>query len=99
MGNYHPVQPLPMEISSFTDTEILLHNLLPVGSPVTERQNRSTVVCFSCGESGHAASRCPTLDETFSFLPTRWRGDRVGDGFVMRSPRMMADRRRAGNDE
>ena len=92
MGNYHPVQPLPKERSSFTDMEILLQNLLLVGSPVTEhsrpteRQNRSTVVCFSCGDSGHAASRCPTLDETFPFLPMGWRADRVGDGFVMRSP-------------
>ena len=55
MGNYHPVQPLPQERYSVTDMELLLQNLLPVGSPVTEelqpteRQNSSTVVCFSCG--------------------------------------------------
>ena len=49
-----------------------------------ERQNRS---------SSHAASRCPTLNETFAFLPTGWQADRVGDGYVMRSPQMMADRR------
>ena len=103
MGNTHPVQPLQQECSSFTDMEILLQNLLPVGSPVTEepqpteRQNRSTVVCFSCGEPGHAASRCPTLNETFPFLPTGWQADWVGDGYVMRSLRMMADRRRMGN--
>ena len=89
MGNYHPVQPLPQERSRFTDMEILLQNLLPVGSPVTEqsqpteRQNRSTVVCFLCSESDHAAPRCPTLNETFPFLPTGWRADRVGDGFAM----------------
>ena len=92
MGKYHPVQPLRKERSSFTDMEIFLQNFLPVVSSVmeqsrpTERKNRSTVVCFSCGKSGLAASRCPTLDEKFPFLRTGWRADRVGDGFAMRSP-------------
>ena len=53
MGNIHPVQPLQQERSSFTDMDILLQNLLPVGSPVTEeprlteRQNRSSGVLES----------------------------------------------------
>ena len=103
MGNIRPVQPLQQKRSSFTDMVILLQNLLPVGSPVTEeprlteRQNRSSGVCFSYGESSHAASLCPTLNETFPFLPTGWQADRVGDGYVMRSSRMMADHRRMGN--
>ena len=48
MGNIHPVQPLQQECSSVTDMEILLQNLLPVRSPVTEEprltecQNRSS---------------------------------------------------------
>ena len=37
MGDYHPVQPTPMERSSITDMEVLLHNLLPVRSPVAEQ--------------------------------------------------------------
>ena len=93
------VQPLLKERSSFTDMEILLQSLLPVGSPAMEQprptvhHNRSTVVSFSCGESGHA-----TLDEAFPFLPAGWRSDRAGDGFIMPSPRKVADRHQAAND-
>ena len=56
------MEPLLQERSIFTDMEILLQSLLPVGSPVTEQprpmahHNMSTVVCSSCGGSGHAAS-------------------------------------------
>ena len=102
MGNDQPVQPAPLERSSCTDMEVLLQNLLPVGPPAmeqphpAERRNRLTVVC---GESGYVASWCPTLDKTFPFMPPGWQAERVGDGFVMRSPRMMAERRRAGNDD
>ena len=98
LGKEHPVQPLLEDRSSFTDMEILLQSLFPVRSPATEQprptvhHNRLTVVCCSCGESGHAASRWPTLDEAFSFLPAGWRADRAGDGFVMRSPRKVVKR-------
>ena len=80
MGNNQPVHPAPMGRSSFTDMEVLIQNLLPVGPPTLEqpprgpeRRNRPTVVCFSCGESGHW---CPTLDETFPFLPPGWQAER-----------------------
>ena len=72
------MQSAPMERSSLTDMEVLLQNLLLVGPPAmeqphpAERRNRLTVVCFSCGESGHAASWCLTLDETFPFLTPGW---------------------------
>ena len=75
MGKEHPMRPLLPERSSFMDMEILLQSLLPVGSLATELpppavgRHGSTVVCFSCGESGHPASRCPTLDDMFPFLP------------------------------
>ena len=36
IGNIHPMQPLQQERSSFTNIEILLQNLLPVGSLLTE---------------------------------------------------------------
>ena len=75
MGPEHPVWPVSQESSNQTDIEILIHSLLPVGSvaeeyvrPTVDR-HESTLVCFSCGESGHATLRCPVLDDSFPFLP------------------------------
>ena len=62
MGEKHPVRPLLQERSSLTDMDILLQSLLPVGSLALEQplpavgHHESTMVCFSCGASGHAAS-------------------------------------------
>ena len=103
MGEEHPVRPLLPERSSFTDMDILLQGLLPVGSQATELpppavgRHGSTVVCFSCGESGHPASRYSTLNNTFPFLLPGWQAEWTGDGFVMRSPQKEADRYQAGN--
>ena len=75
----HPVQPVVQEGSGLTDIEILLQSMLPVVSmtkenvrPPSDRQEL-TAGCFSCGESGHATSQCPVLDESFLFLPPGWR--------------------------
>ena len=40
------------------------------------RRDWTDVVCFSCGKSGHTATRCPTLDEAFPFLQPGWRTER-----------------------
>ena len=59
LGAVYPVQPVVRERSRLTDIEILLQNMLPVGSvieadvpPPVPRQE-STAGCFSCGVLAH----------------------------------------------
>ena len=61
------------------------------------RRDWTDVVCFSCGKSGHAATRCPNLDESFPFLQPGWRTEKTPGGFIMIPPRVITDRRRAEN--
>ena len=55
------------------------------------------MVCFSCGKSGHAATRCPNLDESFPFMQPVWQTEKTPGGFIMIPPRVAMDRRRAEN--
>ena len=64
----------------------------PVRPPTRQRPIRrdwkwNGVVCFSCGKSGHAATRCPALDELFPFMLPGWRAESTQGGYVMISPR------------
>ena len=65
--------------------------------PDTRRQDWTGVLCFLFGEVGHRASRCPNLDITFPCLLPGWKAEKVGDGYIMISPRVMEERRRAEN--
>ena len=57
----------------------------------------SAVKCFSCGNTGHSAVRCPKLDITFPFMLPGWRAEKTSIGYMMISPRRAMDRNRAEN--
>ena len=44
------------------------------------RRDWNGVVCFSCGKSGHAATHCPNLNESFPFMQPGWRVLLLPDG-------------------
>ena len=62
--------------------------------PRPVRRDWSEVKCFSCGKSGHSATRCPTFDMTFPFILPGWKAEKTSTGYVMVSPKMAMDRRR-----
>ena len=69
----------------------------PRGGPM--RKDWSDMKCFSCGKSGHSATRCPTLDVSFPFILPGWKAVKKPTGFMMISPKMAMDRRRAENED
>ena len=63
------------------------------------RRDWNTIVCFSCGKAGHSATRCPVLDDLFPFILPGWRAEMTPGGFIMISPHVAAERRRAENGD
>ena len=63
------------------------------------RRDRNDVGCFSCGKSGHAATRCPALDKSFPFMLPGWRAESTLGGFIMISPSVTAKRLRTENGD
>ena len=52
------------------------------------------MLCFSCGKSGHAATRCPNLNDSFPFMQPGWQTEKTPGGIIMIPPRVAMDRRR-----
>ena len=74
----------------------------PARPPTRQRPIRrdwNGVVCYSCGKSGHAATRCLALDESFPFMLPGWRAEKTPGGFVMISPWVVTERRRTENGD
>ena len=95
--------PAPPPKTGVTDMETLLQHLLPgMPAPVSRtrpgpvRRDWATIVCFSCGKSGHGVGRCPELNETFPYMLPGWSAEKVGSSYLMISPRVAAERLWAG---
>ena len=48
---------------------------------------------------GHSATRCPTLNVSFPFILPGWKAEKTSTGYLMISPKMATDRRRAENED
>ena len=84
----------PPPQTGIAGVEALLQRLLPrtpvialLARPGPARRDWNTIVCFSCGKSGHRVSRCPKINETIPYNLPGWTTEEVGGSYVMISPR------------
>ena len=54
---------------------------------------------FLMREDGHSAARCPTLNVAFPFILPGLKAEKTLTGYLMISPKMASDRRRAENED
>ena len=97
-----PVVSPPESVGLERLLRLYLSGQQPVRPPTRQRPIRrdwNGVVCFSCGKSGHTATRCPALDESFPFMLPGWRAEKTPGGFVMISPRVATESRRMENGD
>ena len=62
------------------------------------RCNWADVICFSCGKTGHSATRCPKLDVSFPFMLPGWKSENTPNGYLMISPKWTAAGRKTKTD-
>ena len=98
-----PPPPVPVEPAGL---EMMLRTYLAEQQPSRQqprfrpaRRSWPEMKCFSCGKTGHGANSCPTLDVTFPFILSGWKAEKTQTGFLMISPKMATDCRRAENDD
>ena len=75
------------------ENRLLRTPAIPQVVQAPQRAAFTTTMCFSCGKSGHAATRCPNLDESFPFMQPGWQAEKTPGGFIMIPPRVVMDRR------
>ena len=97
----NPVVPVPPVLPSWNTQ---LKSYLGVGRMSDQglgqrpvQRDWSTVKCFSCGNTGHSAVRCPKLDITFPFMLPGWRAEKTSIGYIMISPRRAMERNQTEN--
>ena len=86
--------------SSSTNIIRTVHVLVHHGTApatATATADWSDVLCFSCGKSGHAATRCPNLNDSLPFMQPGWQTEKTPGGFIMIPPWVAMHRRRAEN--
>ena len=96
------IPPEPVEIRKFAQIVPYLSGQQTSGQQPRQRPIRrdwNGIVCFSCGKAGHSATRCPVLDESFPFMLPGWMTETTPGGFIMISPRVAAEHRRAENGD
>ena len=98
-----PAPPTPVEptgLEALLQTYFTGQQLPGLGPRFRQlRRNWADVKCFSCGKTGHSATCCPKLDVTFPFILPGWKSEKTPNGYLMISPKMAMDRRRAENED
>ena len=74
---------LEQMLRSFLDGQRRRQRPSPRQQP--SRRDWTDVMCFSCGKSGHAATRCP-------FLQPGWQAEKAPGGFIMTPPQVTMGR-------
>ena len=80
-------QSRPTKAVNATVTTTLENMLLSFHGQQPSRRDWSDVICFSCGKSGHAATRCPDFNESFPFLQPGWQTEKTPGDCIMIPPR------------
>ena len=97
IGKIAKITPAPLAPAEPTKLETMLRTYF--GGKQSSSQQSRHIKCFSCGKTGHSATRCPMLDVTFPFILPGWKAEKTSSGYLMISPKMATDRRRAENED